>query len=552
MTRTIIEQLAEFTTHAQFDLLPPTVVGECKRAILDSIGCAVAGIDHPKGRAGIQYGQIMGGGSRDATIMGTSDRVSVFGAAFANAELINALDGDAVLLPGHVSPYVLPGALAVAEMKGTTGKELLVAAAVAHEMSFRFGKALANQRDTVDGKAISPKVFGNASAIFGSTAAVGRLKGHSSSTIAHALGIAAYISPVNSQVAWFKHPPSSTLKYIYAGMLAQQAMTSAYSAELGHIGDLHVLDDAEYGYAVFIGSTKWEPEQITDGLGTDWRCPAAMTYKLYPHNRVAHTAIDCVIDIVRENDLEPAEIESIVAYVEAIGVQPVWLNRKIDNVQDAQFSMPHGIAVAAHRVAPGKAWQDPAFVFSRSVMSLMDRVTTHAHADFARLLEAEPASRPARVEVRARGKTHVMERRYPKGSPSPETSTYMTDDELIQKFRHNCEGVLPANGIDRIVDDVMNLETVTNIAAVMRLSGTTIGARPAQAPSESVAAAWPGIAAQGEHGDRKLDGHSEELLHMVFSVRVFFFSVRSFTIVAIVKGSRTMPVASRTARTDRP
>ena len=128
------------------------------------------------------------------------------------------------------------------------------------------------------------------------------MKGHSSATIAHALGIAAYISPVNSQVSWFKHLPSSTLKYIYSGMLVQQALTSAYSAELEHSGDLQVLDDREYGYAAFIGSPKWEPEHLTAGLGSDWRFPAGMSYKPYPHCRVWHAALDCVIDIVKEDE----------------------------------------------------------------------------------------------------------------------------------------------------------------------------------------------------------------------------------------------------------
>ncbi|HSV82115.1 MAG TPA: MmgE/PrpD family protein [Ramlibacter sp.] len=471
MSKTIIEQLAEFTTQTQFDQLPPAVLSESKRAILDSIGVAVAAVDHPKGRAGINYGKIVGRGSSEATIMGTGERVSVYGAAFANAELINALDMCVVTPPGHVTPYVLPGALAEGEVLGSSGKELIVAMAVSHEMSVRFAKALVNQRDTVNGKAISPKVFGNASGIFGATAAIGRMKMHSTDTIAHALGIAAYISPVNSQVSWFKHLPSSTLKYIYAGMLVQQALTAAYSAEVEHVGDQQVLDDAEYGYAAFIGSPKWEPEHLTARLGSDWRFPAGMAYKPYPHCRVWHAALDLVFEIVRENNLKPDEIESLTAYVEAIAKQPVWLNRKIARVQDAQFSMPHGLATAAHLIPPGKAWQDPAVVYSESVMRLMDRVTTHADPSYVKLLEEDPASRPARVEIRARGQLFAKERRYPKGSPSPDASSFMTDAELAQKFSHNCEGVLSRASIDRIVNEVMNLERVENVATIARLMG---------------------------------------------------------------------------------
>ena len=82
--------------------LPDIVVQECKRDILDSLGVALAGIDHPRGRIGVEMGRRIGTAG-DATIIGTGERTTVYGAAFANSELLNALDADSVLLPGHVA-----------------------------------------------------------------------------------------------------------------------------------------------------------------------------------------------------------------------------------------------------------------------------------------------------------------------------------------------------------------------------------------------------------------------------------------------------------------
>src|SRR3954452_719262 len=125
MARTIIEELADFTQRSDYPQLPAEVVDECKRLLLDSVGCALAATEEPKGRIGIEYGRLVGGSGDEATIIGTGDRASIFGASFANGELINALDFDSVLPPGHVSPYVLPGALAVAEGTGASGKALI-------------------------------------------------------------------------------------------------------------------------------------------------------------------------------------------------------------------------------------------------------------------------------------------------------------------------------------------------------------------------------------------------------------------------------------------
>src|SRR5205823_5964805 len=134
----------------------------------------------------------------EATVIGTGHRVSRFGAAFANAELINALDFDAVLPPGHVVPFVLPGALAVAESAHLTGRELISAVAIAHEMTYRIGSSMDYVRDVRDGRVSHPTVFGYSASVFGATAAIAHLLTFPFQVHANALGIAAYIAPVNS------------------------------------------------------------------------------------------------------------------------------------------------------------------------------------------------------------------------------------------------------------------------------------------------------------------------------------------------------------------
>src|SRR5690606_23960209 len=141
---TIIEKLAGFTHSTDFEQLPPAVIEESKRLIVDSIGCALGGLSHPKGAIGVDYAKLQGAGApgEQASILGTGDRVSAIAAAFANGELINALDYDAVLPPGHVSPYVIPCALAGLQTAGASGQTLIAAVAISHEMTNRIGKAL--------------------------------------------------------------------------------------------------------------------------------------------------------------------------------------------------------------------------------------------------------------------------------------------------------------------------------------------------------------------------------------------------------------------------
>jgi 2-methylcitrate dehydratase PrpD len=340
---------------------------------------------------------------------------------------------------------------------------------VSHEMSFRFGKAMSLNRDVRDGKVATADVLGYSSTLFGATAAAARITGLDEALIANAIGIAGSITPVNSHRAWLEHAPSTTIKYLLSGHLAQTALTAVSLADLGHRGDLRILDDVDYGYPKFIGTARWEPKAITEGLGTDWQFPAEQSYKPYPQVRITHALIDALTELVQANNILPAEIERIHAWGEGWVMLPTFLNRKIDDVHDAQFSMAHGLAVGAHRLTPGKEWQDPAFVFSPSVLRLMEKVTIEPHPGFVSAISAHPAARPSRIEVTARGTTFAAERDYVKGSPSPDPRTYFTDEELVAKFRHNAKGILDPSAVDAVVDTVFGLELVNDVADLTRL-----------------------------------------------------------------------------------
>ena len=72
--------------------------------------------------------------------------------------------------------------------------------------------------------------------------------------------------------------------------------------------------------------------------------------------------------------------------------------------------------------------------------------------------------------MRARGTTFTGEKRFPKGSPSPDPSTAMTDAELVAKFRDNAEGRLAPPQVDALVDAVFGLEAVRDFGTVMALT----------------------------------------------------------------------------------
>lgn len=471
-TQSIAQQLARFTDQVRFEDLPSDIVHEAKRILMDSIGCAIGGIALDKSRIAIAYASIQASGDRLCTIYGSGVKSSMFGAAFANGEAINALDFDAILPPGHVSPYVLPGMLAVGELDGVSGKELLVATAIAHEMTNRFGKAMDNIRDIVDGKHHMPEVLGYSSSIFGATASIARLLGASADVIANALAIAAAITPVNSHRSWLEHTPVATIKYTMAGPIAHAALTAAYMATLGHRGDPAVFDDGEFGYRRFIGSVRWQPERMLNGIGQEWHFQKENAFKVYPHCRALHGLLDLLVSILEDNAIETSQIQAIRTWGEGHVERACWTTRDIANPVDGQFSTAHGLAVGAQRLPKSKIWQAPEVALGSQVLDLMDKITCRVHPDWARLVATDPAARPSRVEVDAHGRTFTAELLYPKGTPGAASGSAMSDDELSDKFRLNAEGVLPRDVTERAVDCFMALDRIENVSAFLRSLGT--------------------------------------------------------------------------------
>jgi 2-methylcitrate dehydratase PrpD len=476
MSNELVMQMADFVSDVAYSRLPSDVTEESKRLILDSVGCALGGVEHPKGRIGIEYGIIAGGNGDQATIFGSRHRSSVVGAGFANGELINALDFDAILPPGHVSPYVLPGIFAVGENVHSNGQALLSAVAISHEMSYRMGKAMDYIRDTEGGEMSPPPVLGYASTIFGAVAGIAKLRGVERDVTAHALAIAAAISPVQPHQAWNLHMPSATIKYFAAGPIVQAALAAAFMAELGHTGDLQILDDRDFGYAKFIGTRRWVPEAIVDQVGKDWRFPPDTAFKLYPHCRVMANPFDALLGLLTEHDIKPDEISAVRVWGEGHAMAPLWLNKNITKPHEVQFSMAHGVAVAAQRIPPGKAWQDPELIFSRPVLDLMEKVTVHAHPEYVSELGRNPAARATRVEVDARGTTFSVERLFPRGSLTADPATRVSNDELVEKFHRNAEGVIGVSDAEAVVEAVLNLEDVDDVAPVFRRLGATVPA----------------------------------------------------------------------------
>ncbi|HDL85348.1 MAG TPA: MmgE/PrpD family protein, partial [Candidatus Acetothermia bacterium] len=87
----ISRKLAHFALSLSYDAIPAPARKEAKRFLLDSVGCALAALDHADMRQAYRYIEQLGG-REQATIIGHGTRTNAPNAALMNALLVRAMD----------------------------------------------------------------------------------------------------------------------------------------------------------------------------------------------------------------------------------------------------------------------------------------------------------------------------------------------------------------------------------------------------------------------------------------------------------------------------
>lgn len=464
--------LARFATETTYDDLPEEVIHEAKRTLLDALGCALASSSVAKGQMCIALSKRLGGPA-ESSIIGVAGKVSVTSAALANGELINAMDYSSLFgRGGHATPNLVPAILSVGESVGASGKEIIRAIAVAHEIAVRLSWGLSPIMTVVPngegGQTFRwTPTYGFSRFNLGAAAGVGQLLGLDVGRMAHAIALAGHHAqlPANAKFA-HSEPPAAMTKYGTAGWQSTGAIVSGLLAEMGYIGDL-TLFESEIGFWRFSGSEKWEPEKVLAGIGQEWGYPANIDYKPYPCCRLVHSALGLFIRLVKEHQLVPADIRTIRVIGHPYGIHPNSTNKNITSNIDAQFSIPYIFSVAAHGVTVGSEWQDEDTMRDTDILEFMERVTYEVHPDYYVADSRAATTSLGAVEVITTKGTFEESTDYPYGTPLP--GYQLEDDALAGKFRGNAARLLITESIDKVIETVFALDTLEDINRLTQL-----------------------------------------------------------------------------------
>ena len=452
--------LAGIVTDTAADAVPGDVREVARRAILDTVGVALAGANEECVRIVRDVVRDNGSGVGVARLIGVADAVGPLDAALINGTAAHALDYDDThqSFRGHPSASIVPAAIAAAESVAATGVELLDAYAIGLEVAGRVGRAV--------GASHAAHGFHSTSTlgVLGATAASARLLELDRTQTATALGIAA------SSAAGLRLNFGYMAKPLHAGNAARAGLLAAQLARRGFTANTAAFD----GPRGFIGTYSpgdADPGAIAPGDGTWQALTPGIAVKKYPCCNRGHRAIDATLALIAAHDVHASDIECIEVHMpagevdDAGRVGPMVYPRPETGLQ-AKFSMQYVIAAAVVEGGLGVRTFADASVGRPDVQRLLARVRPIADEDRP---AADPQRNFVRVVVRLTdGREFAEQVRFPRGDPRG--GVHLSDAELATKFRDCAAAVLGDDQTDvalRLLERLDAIDDVRTLTAAL-------------------------------------------------------------------------------------
>jgi 2-methylcitrate dehydratase PrpD len=453
MAEPLPQEIAGFTTSqalGRFAVVTPTaaipaaIQHEAKRALVNYAGAALGAWRDPAAADLLAAMRSFSTGA-EATVIGSSERLDMMGAAFLNAANANLLEFDDTHMPTiiHPSAPVAPAVFALAERQATSGGDALAAFVFGVEVACRCGVA------------VSPGHYARGwhitatCGVLGAAAASARLLGLDAASAANAIGIAASLSSglVENLSAGAKnvHVGASARNGLFAALLAGRGLTAAPTALEGARGWARAMGDAPDGDA------------FVSGLGERWEL-VRNAYKAYPCGIVLSPVIDACLALAETRRPAPDAIVDVVVHG-----SPLLLARAnradVQDDRSAKLSLQHVAAAAFRYGEVGLAAFDQAAVEDPAVAALRRKV--RAVADEGLTVDE------VRVDILLasgeRASEHVSAARGNLARP-------LTDAELTAKARDLARLGAPGVDAERLFDTLWTIEAQDDAGSIMTLA----------------------------------------------------------------------------------
>lgn len=426
--------LAEFAAGLGIEAIPPRTRERVKDLLLDALASALAGVEDAATTTILATASgLMGPGS--ATVIGGSP-MSMAGAALVNGHLISSVSLCDVHYRSwcHLTPEVVPPALAIAGQRESSGEQLLVAIAAGCELTARIGVGLNYPAFHARGWNTS-----GVAGVFGAAASAGKLLGLDGDQLTHALGIAGAQAAGSDA-----HRGTPTVRFLQP----RAALSGLMAADLA-AGGFTAMSDVltqPTGGVYYTHSDGGTPSAALAELGERWELEDVWLTP-WPLALLARNVVNTILDLAERTDARPEDISSARLSISPRAYE-LYGTMDFDTESRAKTSPRYLVSIVLHDRSCDAEQFGPE---RRSDASVVGFAREHVEV----VSDPGLAERAVRAELTLKnGERHSHFRSVPHG----DSTDPLTRSEIIGKFRKAARGVLAEENAAATIELVDSLE----------------------------------------------------------------------------------------------
>lgn len=446
---TITSEWARNLVSLECAQLPPAVLADVRRFVLDTVACGIAGVATEGPSAvlrglGRRYGLRSGG----AAVWGSQVRLPAAEAAMVNGTAVHAREMDEFGGCGHSAAVVIPAVLAVADHEHLSGRDVVAGIVAGFEVAGRALEATGGYKAHNDAGWHSTGTCGS----LGAAAGVARALRLSESDFISALGIAGSFTGG----IWSFIVDGAMTKRWHPGKAAHTGVQAAWIAQGGFVGPRFVMEAPWGGFvSTYMPGVETRLSRTTS-MGSPFRIQES-GLKPYASCRGTHSSIEALLTLMDTEGFAGDDIAAMQVHGDKQTLQMLG-GRRIGNVLDAQFSLPYCLAVAAQTRHATVAEFDPPRMNDARLSDLMTRIVVLDDAELGEDEEPE-------LEVRLRsGAVHRLRVEIAKG----DHRNPLSDQEVLDKARSLASPIIGIAAFDELADAVERLADLDDVVELVR------------------------------------------------------------------------------------
>ncbi|MHC8309007.1 MmgE/PrpD family protein [Pseudomonas sp. GT1P32] len=442
-----LQRLAQFCVDTRFEDLPPALVGQAKRHILDTFGATLAGGDSDVAK---QARLVFAGETGGTLVWGADLRVGAAQAAMLNGVAAHALELDDTGGCDHSGAVVLPAVMAAVSMSArpVSGREFITAVVIGYEVGRRVLEACGGYSAHNGAGWHSTATFG----VFGAAAASARILGLNAGQMLSALGIAGSFS---GGLWAFIHDGSQSKK-LHSGRAAEGGLLAARFAQQGITGPSKLFDDVWGGFLKTLAGETAQPEALDADLGIVWKL-ARCSIKPYASCRGTHSAIDALGLLLDQLQVDVDQVEDLEVSLCGF-LQDMCGGQEVSSLAAAQMSLPYALAARlVHGHCRLEAYDDEQRR-DPQIALWMSRIRLEVDPQLSE--DGEPVVSVRTVD----GRQASLCVDPPLGAPG----NPLSDEALEQKFFSLAVRVMPRSQAEELIGQLWRLETLESVGSLDR------------------------------------------------------------------------------------